>query len=385
MNIGVIIPGFSSDEFDAAIPIQLNLAREQANYVDLRVVAMRYPHRRDHYQVFGAHVYSLGYGAWSRGARRLRLWVDAYRLLAKLHREKPFDVLHAMWADETGLIAGWFGARHKIPVVVSVLGGELAALEDIEYGGQLSRFGRWTTGQALKYASRIHVPSGFVRTLLEKSAYRVDFRRVITMPLGVDTSLFYPDDKAFKPHHLISVASLIPVKDHTTLFHALVRLPDSITLDLIGDGVDRAWLEHMAQDLGIAWRVRFLGAVPHDQLPPHYRQAALHILSSRHETFALSIAEAAACGTPSISTRVGVLPDYPMLGTTVTVGDPDGLAASIANLVGDSAGLAALRRSASAAVIQELSIERMAARLRGVYEDLLHTPVHSGKINQFSR
>lgn len=76
MNIGVLIPGFSSDERDAAIPVQLNLAREQAKYLDLRIIALRYPHRRDHYRIFGAQVYSLGYGAWTRGAHRFVLWLS---------------------------------------------------------------------------------------------------------------------------------------------------------------------------------------------------------------------------------------------------------------------------------------------------------------------
>ena len=108
MNIGILLPGFSSDEHDWAIPVQLNLVREMAREDDVRVLALRYPHRRDCYSVYGAMVYSLGVGQ-ACGARRLALWWEALRTLRRLHREKPFDVLHAMWADETGLIAAWAG------------------------------------------------------------------------------------------------------------------------------------------------------------------------------------------------------------------------------------------------------------------------------------
>src|SRR3712207_683551 len=104
MNLGILLPGFSSDESDWAIPVQLNLVREMAKTDHVRVLALRYPHRRDSYTVFGARVHSIGVGQ-VRGFRRLLLWWEALRTLRKLHTEKPFDVLHAMWGDETGLIA----------------------------------------------------------------------------------------------------------------------------------------------------------------------------------------------------------------------------------------------------------------------------------------
>ena len=47
MNIGILLPGFSSDENDWAIPVQMNLVREMAKGDDVRVLALRYPHRRD--------------------------------------------------------------------------------------------------------------------------------------------------------------------------------------------------------------------------------------------------------------------------------------------------------------------------------------------------
>jgi len=62
MRIGILLPGFSSHPADWAIPVQQNLARELAARDDLRVIALRYPHRRDHYTLEGATVYSLGVG-----------------------------------------------------------------------------------------------------------------------------------------------------------------------------------------------------------------------------------------------------------------------------------------------------------------------------------
>ncbi len=142
MKIGLLLPGFSSRSDDWAIPVQQNLVRELTSHDDVRVIALRYPHHRTPYSLEGASIYPLGAGQ-VRGVGRLRLWWQALRLIRKLHRQQPFDVLHAMWADETGLVAAWAGRQLGIPVVVSILGGELVGFREITYGLQRSRFSRW--------------------------------------------------------------------------------------------------------------------------------------------------------------------------------------------------------------------------------------------------
>jgi glycosyltransferase involved in cell wall biosynthesis len=379
MNIGILVPGFNSDEQDWAIPIQTNLVRELARHDDVRVIALRYPHRRDRYSIYGAEVYSLGYGAWTRGVRRLRLWADALRLLERLHRDKPFDVLHSMWADETGFVAGMFGRLRNVPVITSILGGELAALWEIGYGAQLSAYGRWITGQALNYADRVHIISRYVGKLLGKSPYNVAEAKLIYIPLGIDDELFTPSlDVQHEPNRLLCVASLIPVKDHGMLLRAVAQL-ENVTLDLIGEGAEEANLKTLAEDLGVASRVRFVGTVSHTDLHAHYRHVVLHVLSSRHETFAMCIAEAAACGTPSVATRVGMLPDYPSIGVTVAVGDHDSLAREIRALLADEERLAAMRISARETVEKELTIRKTAERLRDVYAGMGNRKPHPEK------
>src|SRR5690606_24948149 len=108
---------FSADEHDTAIPVQHYLIKEMAKHDSIRVIALRYPHRRSPYPFFGAEVIPLGYTHQARRLRRFQLWTEAIYRIIELHREKPFDVLHAIWADETALIAGWAGRLLHIPVV----------------------------------------------------------------------------------------------------------------------------------------------------------------------------------------------------------------------------------------------------------------------------
>ena len=379
MNIGILLPGFSSDENDAAIPVQLDLVREMAQQHDVRVLALRYPHRRDVYRVFGAAVYSLGVGQ-VRGVGRLRLWLDTLLTLRRLHHEQPFDVLHAMWADETGLLAVWAGRLLRVPVVVSVAGGELVGFDDIGYGLQRGAFSRWTVRQALEGADCVVVACEYIKRLL--AGYRV--RAVRNIVLGVDVERFTPLSPAQRVGEgqgvrgdrdsavrLIHVASLVGVKDQATLLRAVARL-NNVTLDVIGTGPEAARLKALAHELGIAERVNFAGAVPHDELAQYYRRAALHVLSSRHEGLGMVTLEAAACAVPSVSTAVGLLPDCPEMGVTVPVGDDTALAAAIRALLEDETRRATLGESALQTVRERYTIQQTVAQFTALYAALQH-------------
>ncbi len=367
MKIGILLPGFSSHPDDWAIPVQQNLARELSASDDLRIIALRYPHRRDQYILDGTTVYSLGAGQ-VRAAQRLKLWWEALRIIERLHREQPFDLLHAMWADETGLIAGWAGKRLGIPVVVSILGGELVGLHDIGYGLQRSRFSRWVVQQALRHATRIITPSVYVRRLV--ATHSVPDAKIASITLGVDIARFTPPAHPPETYRLLHVASLVPVKDQATLLRAFSLLDQRTTLDVLGEGSERTRLEALAHELTVHQRVRFLGAVSHPDLPRHYQQAALNLLSSRHETIAMTTLEAAACAVPTVSTNVGIVPGYPALGVSVPVGDVPALAQAIQSLLDDPERRAALGHSARQTAENELSIQHTAERLRALYREL---------------
>lgn len=372
MRVGIILPGFSSDESDWAIPVQLNLVREMAKRDEVRVLALRYPHRRDRYAIYGATIYSLGVGQ-IRGLGRLKLWADALLTLRRLHREHSFDVLHAMWADETGLIAAWAGRWLGIPVVVSIAGGELVGFDELGYGLQRSAFSRWIVGQALNGADCVIAACTYARDLITQAGYNIPADKIRTITLGIDADIFTPPNSNQLPTEtkLIHAASLVGVKDQATLLRALARLEDHITLDIIGTGPKENHLRNLAEELGITQRVHFLGKVEHLNLPAHYQQAALNILCSRHEGLGMVTLEAAACGIPTVGTAVGLLPDYPDLGVSVPVGDDVALAHAINNLLTDKQKRIELGQSARKLVEEHFTIEETVRQFRALYAELI--------------
>ncbi len=89
--------------------------------------------------------------------------------------------------------------------------------------------------------------------------------------------------RAEEPVRLLSVGRAVEKKGYDVLLEALARLPSELSwrLEHIGGGPLLAKFERQAKRLGIAERVRFLGAQPQDRVLDRYRNADLFVLSNR--------------------------------------------------------------------------------------------------------
>lgn len=332
MRIGLVTPGFSASDTDWCIPALLDLVRTLARGHEVYVLTLRYPSPAGRYRVYGATVDALG-GEARRRVSRLGLLARAAFTLRREARNRRLDVLHALWAHEPGAVATRVGTHLGVPTVVSLLGGELVSLPAIGYGGQLSWSNRWLTRTALARASAVTVGSLELRNL---AARHTELAKIRVAPLGVDMSRFAPHAAgagltlAGSPS-LLCVGSWIPVKDQRTLLDALAltsgsdALPDA-HLHLVGSGPCEQDLKSQTERLGLASRVTFHGAVPHDRLPLYYRAADVCVLSSRFESQAMVILEAAACGRLTIGTRVGLMTELGGDAAVVPPGEPGALA-----------------------------------------------------------
>lgn len=122
-------------------------------------------------------------------------------------------------------------------------------------------------------------------------------------------------------------------------FAQVVRqVPDSF-LAIAGLGEDRLALEDLTAQLGLREKVFFLGSVRHlpdPDLPELYNCANVSVVASFHESLALVITEALACGVPVVSTHVGIAPKVIRNGETgyiVERRDPDEMAGRILSVL----------------------------------------------------
>jgi glycosyltransferase involved in cell wall biosynthesis len=344
MNVGIVVPGFSASEKDWCIPALLSLVARLSERHRVRVFALRYP---------------------VRGLARIFLMRRALAAIQREHRREPFDVLHAIWADEPGYLAVRSGRTLGIPSVVTLFGGELVEIPEIGYGGLQSRWNRLFVARALGGASRVTVGASSMAALVR--------RPTEMLPIGVDLDRFRPGERvpgllAGEPS-LLHVASLVPVKDQATLLRAVARVPGA-TLIVVGEGPLEGTLKALSRELGIEDRVVFHGAVDHDALPRYYRSADLVVMSSLHEGQGLVPLEAAACGRTTVGTSVGVIRDLEPGTVAVSPADPEALAGAIREALSNPEHLREREDFVRTTVGEKYSVSRTVSDLESLFEQV---------------
>src|SRR5262249_49286176 len=145
-------------------------------------------------------------------------------------------------------------------------------------------------------------------------------------------------------------------KDLGTLVRAFaqMRQPGSTKLLLVGDGAERASLESLATELGVAADVIITGM--RSDVPRLLQAMDVFALSSLSEGLPLAVLEAMAAALPIVATNVGMLPELLEEGENGFLVAPravEALAARLAQLANDRA----LARRLGAAGRQKVECE----------------------------
>lgn len=141
------------------------------------------------------------------------------------------------------------------------------------------------------------------------------------LPTAIDTDLFRPlpnkhilknEYRLPSDKNIILYVGRLSYKKGVDLildaFYALHSQRPSTILVVAGEGEDETLFHERVGRLGIGSSVIFLGQISHDELPKLYNCADVAVIGSFHESLALVILEALACGVPVVSTPVGIAP-----------------------------------------------------------------------------
>jgi glycosyltransferase involved in cell wall biosynthesis len=295
------------------------------------------------------------------------------RLRATLTAAEPFDIMYLQhprnvlaygatrWAKARGIptVYTWNGPFHDRYLVDD---RERPYDEQPKYERII-----WTLADVLRRTRRdgrlrdhlrnywLHWPLAAADALMPISQHEADCvrRAGLTQPQTVvpqwldfaaiqSTPRHVPD----LPHPaILFIGQLSPRKGYDLLLRAmpkvLERYPTATMLLVSGlNQEDRAKLDQMARDLGIAERIQVLGRVEDAELVNLYRAADLYVTPTRYEGFGLTLLEAMTAGCPLISTDIPVVNEtvqHGVNGWLTRYNDPDDLARGMLTLLGDEA------------------------------------------------
>lgn len=198
-----------------------------------------------------------------------------------------------------------------------------------------------------------------------------------TCPNGVDVDSFVNLPPASKdvlfslPQTcpvLLSVGRMAHPKDHATVIRALglIREPHLV---LVGVGPMLKEYQELAQNLGVAQRVHFLGR--RADVPQLMKAADIYVQSSRWEGFGIAALEAMASGLPVVATRVpGLAELVGEAGLLFEPGDHYQLAGHLSTLLGDNE-LRTRLAVASQVHAATFSLEKTLDCYQTLYQELL--------------
>ncbi len=242
-----------------------------------------------------------------------------------------FDVIDAHYLYPDGVAAVWLGQRLGRPVVLTARGSDVTQIATYPAPRRLIQM-------AVQAAAGVVTVSSALRDGVLALGAAPD--RVQVLRNGVDVDLFRPMNRAairqalgLTRPTLISVGHLIERKGHAITIEAMRLLPEW-DLVILGEGPGRADLEALVGRLGLAGRVRLLGARPHGQLAACYGAADVMVLASSREGWANVLLESMACGTPVVASDIPGNPEVVQCRDAGLIAPrtPEGIAAGVRDL-----------------------------------------------------
>lgn len=308
---------------------------------EVHLIASGWPGCAPQTVVDGIHVSRIG-GRYSfalrgRGAVRRAL------------RERPFDVV----VEDINKVPLFLPTLTRLPFVAIVphLFGTTAFAEaSVPLAAVV-----WAAERPIPWVYRkagFHAISESTRDDLVRRG--VARERIVVVHPGVDSQAYRPDPatpRAARPTFLY-VGRLKRYKGVEFALRAVAaarQIRSDITLDICGQGDDRARLEDLTARLSLMEAVRFLGFVSEAEKCRLLRRAWAVVFPSPKEGWGITNVEAAACGTPALASDSPGLRESVRHGVTgylVPHGDSRALADRILALAADPALVERLGRAA---------------------------------------
>jgi glycosyltransferase involved in cell wall biosynthesis len=214
------------------------------------------------------------------------------------------NLIHAHWAIPTGLIGAWIGGLLRKPAVVTIHGSDLRmALEK-------SGFLRKVFAYVCENASQLNCVSEVQKKELEQLG--IPKGKISTIPMGIDEEFLKRGEHRRRelkkgPFTIISNRNLLPIYNVSLLIRAIpivLREEPETKFIIAGDGAEKEALEKEVNNMNIYSSVKFLGRIPHEEMPDLLSQADVYVSTSLYDGTSVSLLEAMGSGAFPIVTDI---------------------------------------------------------------------------------
>jgi glycosyltransferase involved in cell wall biosynthesis len=300
---------------------------------------------------------------------------QVYRRLDQLFRAYRPQVVHT---HILGLNYAYpLMLKHRTPVRVHTF----HSLAQREIG---VRIGRWTRLLAFRYRIGGVVPVAIADEVARTVEQLYGYKNPPVIPNGIPVDEYTTNPKVraqFRAAYgvepdarvIVHVGRFVPLKNHALLLQAFAQLDVSIPLYLwlVGDGELRPAMEQLAQDLGVAHRVRFWGI--REDVPAILNASDIFTLPSEHEGNPMSVMEAMAAGLPVVASRVGGIPELVEEGKTgllVSPGEVSSLQQALLSLVRNHDLCLQMGHTARQRAVERFDIRQTVRQYEALYDHL---------------
>jgi glycosyltransferase involved in cell wall biosynthesis len=304
----------------------------------------------------------VGPGYWLHPTESFMYYLGVVRLVERLRRGFPFDLIHANFVFPDGWVAARLGRRFGVPVIIS----EQAFWRPwMDHYATVRRQAVWAARESMFVVA-------VSRALRDSIAHFTgESEKLKVIPNVVDGSIFAPaqNGRRSAEDRILFVGIMRLVKGVDVLLKAMRILVDrgrDVKLAIVGESFyenyrrDLQLFERLMKDLQLESRVQFLGPKSPTEVAAEMQASALVVLPSRRETFGVVLAEALACGTPVVATRCGGPEDIvnDQVGVLVPPEDSEALARGIEHVLDN-------RASYDPAKLRAYSLEKFGAETVG--------------------
>lgn len=365
------ITSFATAGGSGVVATELGLALARTGEYEIHFITHAPPHRLRHFEpnVYFHEVDTVHYPPFPHAPYSLALASK----MTEVARYHGLDLLHVHYAiphAASAWLAQQMLADDAIGVLTTLHGTDITLVGQHPSLFPLTRF-------VIERSDSVSAVSEYLRAETRR-VFEIE-RPIEVIGNFVDTSVFVPrpDLRAHNPLAgpgvplLMHASNLRPVKNvHRVVeIFARVRATVDCRLAIVGDGPEANPARQLAESLGVAGDVLFLGN--QDSTEELLAMSDVLLLPSETESFGLVALEAMSCAVPVVASCRGGLPEVVRDGETGLLFDPDdvdAMARAVLDLLADPERARAMGAAGRALARREYCISCVIHQYTDLYE-----------------